>query len=200
MRKNTEKYFDFIEDQKIKNQLSQDLNEMHECMRKSLNKASMVMIGSLIECVLYYHIANTEEIKSKIPGFEKREIKLYDLLKWAREFGVISDGLYKLSDPIRDYRNMIHPRVQERTQADLSEQLVQIGYNVFLEIIRNLNQHHGALKDGRAKSIISKKVKDFCDRSANASDFQVYIPVLEKYGLIKGSLIIERSLQSSRVK
>lgn len=199
MKKNTEDYFSFIEDDNTKNLLTRDLQETHECIRKGLNKASLVMIGSLIECTLYFHISSKDELKSQIPGFDKRDIKLFDLLKWARDFKIIDETLYKLADPIREYRNMIHPRVQERLQIELSDQLVQIGYNTFLEITRRLNKHHNHLKNTEVKSIIIRKIKDIHGRNATDADFQVYIPILDKYGSHKGALLIEKSLISSKM-
>ena len=138
MNESSEDLFGFAETE-VRQLLSRDLDDLHICMKSSANKSAMVMIGSLIESVLYYHIESVDEIKKKIENFEKRNVHLSDLLTWAKQFGIIDDGLYKLADPIRDYRNLIHPRVQIRLGVQVSENLIQIGYNVLLEIIRSVN-------------------------------------------------------------
>jgi hypothetical protein len=45
-----------------------------------------------------------------------------------------------------------------------------------------------------SEAIVGQLVKQVCNRDADKADFQVYVPVLEKYGLTRGKLIVERSL------
>ena len=166
-------------------------------MKQGTLKASVVLIGGLVECVLYYHIESVDDIKNAIPRFDQREIGLSDLLQWARQYGIIDESLFRLSEPIRDYRNLIHPRVQIRTKTLLSENLVQIGYNVLLEIIHNVNKHHTLVSGQKADAIVSKKVKEICNRPPTKADIQIYTPILEKYGFQRGELILERTLLAS---
>jgi len=189
--------FGFITKPEVKAQLTADLSELHDCMKQGTLKASVVLIGGLVECVLYYHIESVDSIRNSIPRFEQREIGLSDLLQWGRQHGVIDDNLFRLSEPIRDYRNLIHPRVQIRTKTQLSENLVQIGYNVLLEIIRSVNKHHALISSQKADAIITKKVKEICKRPPTKADIQIYTPILEKYGLHRGELILERTLRAS---
>src|SRR5690349_9845434 len=137
MNGSSRELFSFAESEEVRQQLSRDLDDLHISMKSNANKSAMVMIGSLIESVLYHHIACLEGINKKIENFDKRNVHLSDLLSWAKQLGIIDDSLYKLADPIRDYRNLIHPRVQIRLGVQVSEALVQIGYNVLLEIIRS---------------------------------------------------------------
>jgi hypothetical protein len=140
MSENENDLFKFMTKPEVKAQLTNDLDELHRCMKEGALKASAVLIGGLIECILYYHIESVDDIKNAIPRFDQREIGLSDLLQWARQYGIIDDNLFRLSEPIRDYRNLIHPRVQIRTKTLLSENLIQIGYNVLLEIIHSVNK------------------------------------------------------------
>jgi len=197
MNKNVNDLFRFITKPEVKAQLQNDLDELHVCMKQGALKASVVLIGGLVECVLYYHIESVDDIKNAIPRFDQREIGLSDLLQWARQYGIIDESLFRLSEPIRDYRNLIHPRVQIRTKTLLSENLVQIGYNVLLEIIHNVNKHHTLVSGQKADAIVSKKVKEICNRPPTKADIQIYTPILEKYGFQRGELILERTLLAS---
>lgn len=189
--------FGFSDVKEVREQLSRDLADLHICMKANANKPAMVMIGGLMESVLYYHIESIDGIKKKIDNFEKRNVHLSDLLTWAKQFGIIDDGLYKLADPIRDYRNIIHPRVQVRLGVQVSESLVQIGYNVLLEIIRSVNKHANTLNSQKADKVVAKVVQDVCKREPNNADIKVYIPIIEKYGVERGKSIIEKSLRFS---
>ena len=191
---------EFITKPDVKKQLTEDFGELHSCMKQGLLKASVVLIGGLIECVLYYHIESVDVIRNSIPRFDQRDVGLSDLLQWARQYDVIDNNLFRLSEPIRDYRNLIHPRVQVRTKTQLSENLVQIGYNVLLEVIRSVNRHHGVIQNQKAESIISRKVNEICSRPATKADYYIYVPILEKYSYARGGLIIERSLRAGKRK
>jgi hypothetical protein len=192
--------FDFVTKSEVKAQLISDLDELHGCMRQGLLKPAVVLIGGLVECVLYYHIEGVDTIRNLIPRFAQRDVGLNDLLQWSRQHNVIDENLFRLAEPIRDYRNLIHPRVQERTKTQLSENLVQIGYNVLLEIIRSVNRHNSSVQSQKAESIVERKVKDVIGRQSTKADLQVYVPILEKYGFLRGELIIERSLQVGKRK
>jgi hypothetical protein len=196
MNETVESYFEFAESDEIKQQLSHDLSDVHICMKSKAYKPAIILIGSLIESSLYYHI-DSEDLKKKIENFEKRNIHLSDLLAWAKQFGIIDENLYKLADPIREYRNLIHPRVQIRLKTQVSENLVQIGYNVMLEIFRRINKHADALNSQKIDKIIAKIVQEVCKRKPSDADYKVYSPILEKYGIERGKLIIEKSLHIS---
>lgn len=190
--------FNFVTKRDVRQQLTNDLNELHDCMNIGVNKASAVLIGSLIECVLYYHIQAIDSIKTSIPGFEKREMALSDLLQVARKHNIIDEGLFRLSEPIREYRNLIHPRVQLRTNVQLSENLIQIAYNVLHEIIRSVNLHRDLLESTNRQAIVKRNVADICRRAATKADYQVYVPILEKYGNSRGTLLLQRTLRAGR--
>lgn len=196
MSRVAEDLFQFVSDPSIIEQLQADLDELHSCMKCRQWKASLVLVGSLIETVLYYHIESTDSIRTQISGFDKRPVGLNDLLQWAKKYSVIDDNLFKLADSIRDYRNLIHPRVQRRLKTQVTENLVQIGYGVFLEIVRSVNIKHRTLLNTEVESIVTEVVERVCNRSPTKADLQVYIPILQKYGRSQGALIVERSIRS----
>lgn len=198
MSRTNDELFDFISDSETKERLASDLKELHECMENELWKAAVVLIGAMIEALLYHYISQVPSIRDSIERYEHRNIGLNYLLQWSREHDIIDENLFRLSEPIRDYRNLIHPRVQERLEVEPNQNLAEIGYNVFLEIARSANDHHSTTKSKRAESLVEKTVKEIDKRKAEKSDIQVYKPIIEKYGRERGRLIIERSTKQSR--
>lgn len=194
MNNETDEYLRSLSRLDAKDQIASDLGELELCMKWHAWRAAAVLIGSLIESVLYYHIEETDCIRDTIPDFDKRNIGLSDLLQWAREHGVIDESLFRLSEPIRDYRNLIHPRVQARLKVQLSQSLVTIGHNVLLEVIRNVVAHRELIRSQRAESIVEKVIRERCGREPTKADYLVYTPILHKYGFSCGETIIARSV------
>jgi hypothetical protein len=187
--------FDFIASETIKEQLSFDLDELHKSINSECWKSSMVLIGSILETVLYDYINSLESLKNQIKNFEKRDdVALSNLLSWSRKFQVIDENLYRLSEPIRDYRNLIHPKVQERLKTQLSENLVHIGYNVLFEVIRSVKKNHESQLSEKSKMALTKIFVEIKQVNPKEVDFNIYLPILEKYGIELGTKIIERSL------
>jgi hypothetical protein len=184
----------FIKESEVEKQIKSDFAELHKCMGHESWKASIVLIGSLIESVLYNYINNTDSVKSNIPQFSQRNATLNDFLQWARQHNIIDENLFRLSEPIRDYRNTIHPKVQQRLGTEISRHLVEIGYNILLEIIRSINKHFVALESQKIENKVKQLVEYICNRSPHKAEYVIYIPILEKYGITRGSKIIERSL------
>ena len=187
--------FQFVEDDSTKQVLEKDWEELHQCMNLSLWKSAIVLIGSLMETVLYYVISSRPSLKARIERFDRRnDVGLANLLKWARQSGILSDNLYKLSDPIREYRNLIHPRVRERSKQPMNENVVRMGYHVLLEMLREISEYLERENAQSAVSMIEKIVQEVEGRTATRADVVVYKPILEKYGHVMGGQLIRRSL------
>lgn len=200
MSKVAEELLRFVGNSEVERQLESDLDELHKCIDRELWKAAIVLIGSLIEAVLYHHINNTPALREQIDSFDKRnDVTLSRLLVWSRKLGVIDEELYRLSEPIRDYRNLIHPRVQERLQVEMSENLVRIGYNLLLEIIRRIHKSHEAHTSEAAKNIVEQIIQEVRGNSADEADLKIYTPIIERYGESIGSKIVKRSVSAGKL-
>lgn len=190
--------FDFVSKEEIRCQFEEDLGELHACMQIRAWKAAIVLIGSLIEGILYYHIESTEAVRNSIPQFAARQIGLSDLLQWARKHQIIDDNLFRLTEPIRDYRNTIHPRVRERLGTTMTQSLVEIGYNILLEVLRSTNAHFRTISRESADFCVQEVVREVLNREPTKADLKVYVPIVEKYGKTQGGEIIRRSLKATQ--
>jgi hypothetical protein len=182
----------------VQQQIAADVEELHKCMRATAWKSSIIMIGSLLESVLYYHIEELESVKATIPQFDLRNVGLSELLQWARQHGIIDEHLYRLSEPIREYRNTIHPRVSRRQGRPITESLVQIGYNVLLEVLHSADHRRVQALSRSADATIMDIVRQVAGREATTSDLYIYKSIFDKYGFERGATIVRRSLEASR--
>jgi len=195
-----EELFAPFSDDEIRDQLFSDFDDLHLCMEAGSLKGSVVLIGSMIEALLYYYIDHDLAIKKKIPNYEKRNVSLNDLLVWGKKYGLIDHNLFRLAEPIRDYRNLIHARVQKRSGIQLSENIVQIAYNVLHEILLCLNRVHRTISINRHEEIIANLIREELAREPRTDDFHIYMPVMAKYGVNRASLIIRNSLSNLQIQ
>lgn len=182
--------FEHIDDEEIKKVCISDFADLQKCMSNKAWKASMVLSGSLIETLLYSSLQNNTAFTDKVPNFEKRKVSLYDLLRWAKEYKIIDDGIFQFADQIRDYRNLIHPNVIIRGNKKINENICVIAYSVLLEILQRSKDQTDIIEQNALKKIINTKLS----RNPTKSEVYVYLPILHKYGIEKGSKIIKRSL------
>ena len=185
------KEFEYIRDPVVKKECESDLAELKNCMSQGAWKASIVLSGSLIEAILYdvmKSFANRHQLENK-------KVTLYDLLRWSREVGVIDDGVFKFADQIRDYRNLIHPNVYIRQELEINPNVAKIAYNVLLEVIRLTKKHVQKFSDDSVVNAVKTLIQDKFDRSPANSEIFIYVPILKKYGIKKGSQIVLRSIE-----
>ena len=190
-----EGFFEHISNDVVKNECLQDFEELKMCLTKGAWKASLVLAGSLIEAILYDYIKGKESISKAIRNFEKRKMTLSDLLQWARHYNIIGDNLFRLADQIRDYRNAIHPNVYVRKNLEINQNIAEIGFNVLLETIRVIKRHSKTDTNTKAKTAIKEIISEFFSRQPSDSELFVYLPIIKKYGVEKGTKIIKRSLR-----
>lgn len=106
--------FDYINDKKIRDVCISDFKELEQCIKLNLSKSAIILIGSLVESLLYYEIINNNEYKEQLPNFDKRDEKsltLDKLLNDTHKIKIISDEMYYSLKNIQLFRNYIHPNV-----------------------------------------------------------------------------------------
>lgn len=83
--------------------------------------STVVLLGSILEGLLYYYVStnyNTVKSISSSPKLSSGEIipidnwKLNDLINVAHECTWLDDDIKTFNEGLRDYRNLIHPKVQ----------------------------------------------------------------------------------------
>jgi hypothetical protein len=145
--------FEFIRDKEIKALLTRDWEEAQEAFRNELHKSTVVLCGTILESLLIDALSYDEKgakfnyyrkyLEGKNKGNKSGEIenwKLYELVEIANQQGVISADVAKLSQIVKDYRNLIHLFAQKRARLQINSHvasavvyLLAVAYDSILE-------------------------------------------------------------------
>lgn len=135
--------FIFVSDVKLKEIIQRDYEEVQKVKNVNAAKATIVLSGSLIEALLLDCLLKDEPkalASTKAPS-EKNfsEWTLNELIIVARDLGIISsDATSKFIDPVRDFRNLIHPGKEKRSKIKFSMEEAHIAFQVLKIVIRDL--------------------------------------------------------------
>lgn len=138
------KDFDFITDPVIKQILERDYQEIQRGVISASWKSVIILCGGSIEAILLDLLQkNTDSIKSssKIPQES-------DLTKWTLDsiidvsvdINIVNSSVGKLSHTIREYRNLIHPGKEKRSNLKVKAEEATIALEVLKMIIRDFSQ------------------------------------------------------------
>ncbi len=120
---------DIVDDEQFGAQLEQRLREARICWDKGADLAATIMLGSLIEGVLYDRAVSTGTGKSD---------NLAGLIELAVKEGWINPDIGQYADVLRDHRNLIHPRKQHRDGHSPDTDSVRIAWNVAIATLNSL--------------------------------------------------------------
>ncbi|MEO6284714.1 MAG: hypothetical protein ABIN80_30480 [Dyadobacter sp.] len=148
--------FEYIGDNKLRDILIRDQNEMELCLKNGAAKSVLVLAGSIIETILIdilsHHISGSRD------EFLKKQ--LYQLIDIAHAEKIISDKSKDLLSILRGYRNLIHPgrEVRENERFDINTAKIAVTLVAILstEIKSYLIDRYGF----SANDIIEKLEKD----------------------------------------
>ncbi|GAF83747.1 unnamed protein product, partial [marine sediment metagenome] len=106
-------------------------------------KASLVLSGSIIETLLLYKITDKGIKKYKLPNMNKNKqvinMGLSELLEVAKTEDLIESQTYHISHFIRNYRNLIHPGVEQRKKAiEASKRNALRAWEFLIDIIKEI--------------------------------------------------------------
>src|SRR2546426_7736323 len=98
--------FWWIYDLPLRESMEKDYTEVEKSNRHDIDKATMVLCGSVIEGLLYY--------ATRTYWQSANQPDLANIVRMARSKGVISDDEERLCLLMKDRRNLIHPERQLR--------------------------------------------------------------------------------------
>ena len=115
--------FVFVVDPDLRQQIVNDYNEVKDCVSVSARKATIVLCGSIVEALLFERLARIEpQAKAAAAKLQLRHKNrnldgwdLNELVDVATDLGIIDRVAESHADQLRDYRNVIHPGVHQRT-------------------------------------------------------------------------------------
>lgn len=110
-----------IDDETLSEIMNKRWLEIKQTYASQSYLSTVVLLGSILEGLLYYYVStnyNTVKSTSLSPKDSSGEIipfdnwKLNDLINVAHECTWLDDDIKTFNEGLRDYRNLIHPKVQ----------------------------------------------------------------------------------------
>jgi hypothetical protein len=135
--------FSFITDKKIRTIVERDYEEIQRGFIASCWKSVLVLCGGAIEAILTDLLLANQAIGIAAKSAPKEN----DITKWdfsklidvAVELELVSPGIQKLSHPLREYRNLIHPSNEIRNKLLFDAEEARIAIEVLHILHRDLS-------------------------------------------------------------
>ena len=173
--------FEIVKNDKLRRILERDYSELEICATYGAIKSSVVLSGCITECILLDFLNRTRRTskaeatyKQYHPKNPKKitEMMLGDLIFIAEKMKIITKPTLQLCGLIKDYRNLVHPGKEIRSNVSLNptlsatvKNLVTIVIDDLLQTERNEGEYgsenviRAISLDKNADSIISRLVK-----------------------------------------
>lgn len=126
-----------VSDRVFGEQLRKRLDEASTCWSAGASVAAIVMLGSVLEGVLY-DVAVAR-------GARKPEDNLGKLLDLAKREEWIAKDAFDFADVLRQHRNIVHPKKQRDEALDPDEDTVLMAWNVVVTALNDLGPTSSAV-------------------------------------------------------
>lgn len=150
--------FGFVRDGEIKRLIIEVWKEAQKAFHNKLGRSTVVLCGAILEALLIDALSCIKEeaklsyVKCfKNKGNSPPEIenwKLYQLVEIAKQQGIISNDVAKLSGIIKEYRNLIHLWAQKRKQLQPDLHVASAVVSLLTIAYNNTLGWHKKRKDG----------------------------------------------------
>jgi len=143
--------FSFMSNVKLREIVERDYAELLLAKNASASKTRLILSGGLVEALLLDALErnNDRALGAKTAEKDRGKIKalndwnLSSLINVAAELSLISDGSARLSDVIRDFRNLVHAGKERRGDYVIGEHEAQAAEAGLSAVVRDLQQRAG---------------------------------------------------------
>lgn len=150
--------FDFISDDKLKQILIRDYNELTSCTDCKAYKSVLILTGSIVEAILVDYLSVYMEGKKSTQDLLK--LDLFSLIKLGIDNELISEQTEGLSTVVRYYRNLIHPGKEKRTGQKFDKNTAAVAVNLLNIIVEDIEESYKKTYIYSATDIINKLSQD----------------------------------------
>ena len=137
-------HFSFIKDSNIMEIVDRDYNEIQRAYISECWKSVIILCGGTIEAILLDLLgSHQQEAKQSKSAPKEPDISrwgLSELIDVAVELEYIKQGVGKLSHPLREYRNLVHPGNEIRNNLHFDAEEARISIEVLNMLHRDLTQ------------------------------------------------------------
>lgn len=138
------KLFSFINNTKLRAIVERDYLELLRAYIASCWKSVIILCGGTIEAILLDLLKSDEESAKATQSAPKQtDINRWDLsqlIDVVLELKLVSPSVEKMSHPIREYRNLVHPGNELRNQLIFDEEEAKIAIEVLNILHRDLSK------------------------------------------------------------
>jgi len=138
--------FLFVDNTDLRNIAVRDFNELRSAIVTESWKTIVVLAGSLIENLLLDLLLRDKDAAladGDAPARKKIERwDLVNLITVSANLGKLPKGVEKLSQSVREYRNLIHPGREITTDLKVEPEEGKIAVEVFKILIREMKKMH----------------------------------------------------------
>lgn len=136
--------FAFINDPGLRTIIERDYSEIQRAYISGCWKSVIILCGGAIEAILTdLLISNETAAKATKSAPKESDITRWDLsvlISVAAELSLVSAGVEKLSHSLREYRNLVHPGNELRSQLRFGAEEAKIAVEVLNIVHRDLSQ------------------------------------------------------------
>lgn len=136
------KEFIFIQNPKLREIIERDYQEIQRAFVAQCWKSALILAGGLIEAILLDGLEQKRDLAlassnaPKKPDLSKWDLS--NLIEVSVELQLVTSGVEKLSHPIREFRNLVHPGNELRKKLTYGGEEARIGLEVLNMIHRDL--------------------------------------------------------------
>ncbi len=123
---------DIVKDEKFGAQLTRRLEEAHTCWKSGACTAAVIMLGSVLEGVLYDVAISRHTDGPRPTDHLLRLIDLAENRRW------IAKDVTDYAHVLRDHRNLVHPKKQWVDEYQPEDDTVRIAWNVVVAALNDL--------------------------------------------------------------
>ena len=139
------KDFTFVREAALRSIVERDYVEIQKAFVSGCWKSVIILAGGIIEAVLIDKLqqqASLAKSSSKAPkGKEISDWGLVHLILVSVDLKIVPPGLDKLSHSIREYRDLVHPTVELRSNLKVNPEEARIAIEVLNMLHRDLSGH-----------------------------------------------------------
>ncbi len=134
--------FTFISNSNLKAIIERDYEEIQRAFISNCWKSVIILCGGIIEAILTDLLLSNKAIAIVAKSAPKEnDIARWDfskLIDVSVELKLVSAGMQKLSHPLREYRNLVHPSNEIRNQLSFNTEEAKIAVEVLHILHRDL--------------------------------------------------------------
>jgi len=138
-----ERHFAFVSDSALRKIIERDYVEIQKAFISQCWKSVIILCGGAIEAILLDLLVSDETAAKAAKSAPKNpditRWDLADLIKVAVELTLVSESVEKLSNPIREYRNLVHPGNELRNKLRFGAEEARIAFEVLNIVHRDLS-------------------------------------------------------------